>query len=63
MITSGSTVKTPTGEIGVVINPPSGGPFAYHEAGQARMNIAVYAVLLDSGEVRHYERSALELAE
>lgn len=63
MITSGSSVKLPTGETGVVINPPSKGPYTWHETGQKRQDIAVSAVLLATGEVRYFDGSVLELAE
>lgn len=63
-ITQGSAVKVKaTGERGVVIAPSSGGPYKLHHAGPDRMNIAVFSVLLDSGEVRHYTFEALELVE
>jgi hypothetical protein len=62
VIDQGNTVKIiATGEQGVVVGPSSSGGFKYHHAGSGRMNIAVYSVLLDSGEVRQYIGAAIEL--
>jgi len=61
-IDQGSTINiTATGEQGVVIAPSTGGPFKNHHAGPSRSNIPVFTVLLESGEVRQYIGSAIEL--
>lgn len=63
-ITQGSTVTVQaTGDTGVVIAPSAGGAYKLHHAGEDRLNISVFSVLLDSGEVRQYTFEALELAE
>lgn len=59
---SNVTVKA-SGENGVVVAPSSGGPYKLFHAGNDRMNISVFSVLLDSGEVRQYTGAAIELSE
>jgi hypothetical protein len=59
---SNVTVKT-TGENGVVVAPSSGGPYKFFHAGNDRLNIPVFSVLLDTGEVRQYDGAAIELSE
>ena len=63
MIGYGDKVKVKvTGENGLVASRQPEGSYRLFHAGDNRMNIAVFHVLLDSGEVRQYVYDALELA-
>lgn len=64
MLELGNRVTTPTGEEGTLATiQGTGGTFAYYGAGSTNMNIAVWAVILDNGEVRNYTQESLTVAE
>lgn len=59
MFETGQVVTTPEGNIGQITRPQSGSRFDYYDLSGSDMNIAVYAVMLDSGKVEHWTEAAL----
>lgn len=59
MFETGQVVTTPEGKIGQIARPQSGSRFDYYDLSDGEMNIAVYAVMLDSGKVEHWTEDAL----
>jgi hypothetical protein len=62
MLDTGSIVTTPTGERGTLISPQTGGTFAYYR-NTTDLNIAVWAVEMQNGEVKFYRETSLTLVE